>query len=80
MFLLDLKQRVIGVNSQIISPNRASAGIGFAVPANMVQRVASQLIAQGRYLHPWLGAQQLSVTPDRAQIFRKAGMQVCIDP
>ena len=54
--LLDLRGRVIGVNSQIISPSRASAGIGFAVPADTVQRVVPQLIAQGRYPHPWLGS------------------------
>jgi len=77
--LLDLNQRVIGVNSQIISPNRASAGIGFAVPANTVRHVVPQLISQGRYPHPWLGIQPLSLTPDRAQAFRKAGMDVPVD-
>jgi S1-C subfamily serine protease len=77
--LLDLKQRVIGVNSQIISPNRASAGIGFAVPANTVRHVVPQLISQGRYPHPWLGIQSLSLTPDRAQAFRQAGMDVPVD-
>jgi len=77
--LLDLEGRVIGVNSQIISPSRASAGIGFAVPVNTVKRVVPQLIAKGRYAHPWLGVQPLDLTPDRAQAFREAGMDVPVD-
>jgi len=55
--LLDLQGRVIGVNAQIVSPSRASAGIGFAIPANSVKRVTPELIANGRYRHPWLGVQ-----------------------
>jgi len=70
---------VIGVNSQIISPSRASAGIGFAVPVDTVKRVVPQLIDQGRYAHPWLGVQPLSLTPDRARAFREAGVDVTVD-
>ncbi len=70
--LLDLRGQLIGVNSQIISPNRASAGIGFAVPANTVQRVVPQLIAQGRYPHPWLGVDYLPLTPNWVEAFRRA--------
>jgi S1-C subfamily serine protease len=77
--LLDLEGRVIGVNSQIISPSRASAGIGFAVPVNTVKRVVPQLIAQGHYAHPWLGVESLGLTPERAQAFREAGMDVPVD-
>ena len=77
--LLDLQGRVIGVNSQIVSPSRASAGIGFAVPANTVSRVAPQLIARGRYPHPWLGVQTLDLTPVRAAILRQAEVQVSAD-
>ncbi len=77
--LLDLRGRLIGVNSQIISPSQGSAGIGFAVPANTVQRVVPQLIAQGRYPHPWLGVEYLPLTPERARVFRQAGMDVPVD-
>ena len=45
--LLDLEGRVIGVNSQIVSPSGANAGIGFSVPVNAVRRVVPELIAQG---------------------------------
>jgi len=77
--LLDLEGRVIGVNAQIISPSQASAGIGFAIPANTVRRVVPQLIAQGRYPHPWLGVQILEITPQRASALREAGVDVPVD-
>ena len=77
--LLDLAGRVIGVNTAILSPSRASAGIGFAVPVNTVRRVVPQLIAHGRYPHPWLGVQLLDLTPERAHAFRQAGMQVPVE-
>jgi S1-C subfamily serine protease len=70
--LLNLRGRLIGVNSQIISPSRASAGIGFAVPANTVQRVIPLLIAHGRYPHPWLGVDYLPLTPNWVEAFRRA--------
>jgi len=77
--LLDLAGRVIGVNTAILSPSRASAGIGFAVPVNTVRRVVPQLIAYGRYPHPWLGVQLLDLTPERARAFRQAGMEVPVE-
>ena len=77
--LLDLKGRVIGVNSQIISPSRASAGIGFAVSANTVRRVVPELISRGYYPHPWLGVQLLPLAPALAKVFRDAGMQAPVD-
>lgn len=76
--LLDLKGRVIGVNSQIISPSQASAGIGFAVSANTVRRVVPQLIAHGRYPHPWLGVYLLDLTPERVDLLRQAGAQFTV--
>lgn len=77
--LLDTEGHVIGVNSQIVSPSRANAGIGFAVPANTVKRVVPQLIAKGHYPHPWLGVQVLPLTAELAQAFREAGMEIPVD-
>ncbi len=77
--LLDLDGKVIGVNSQIISPVRASAGVGFAVPANTVRRVVTQLIATGRYAHPYLGFDGFGPTPEVVQFFRLAGLPVPVD-
>jgi S1-C subfamily serine protease len=77
--LLDLQGRVIGVNSQIISPSRASAGIGFAVSSKTVQRVVPELIERGYYPHPWLGTYMLPLTSASARAFREAGMNVPVE-
>ena len=77
--LLDLGGHVIGVNSQIISPSGASAGVGFAVSAETLQRVVPELIARGHYAHPWLGAEMLPITPAVAEVLREAGAQVSVD-
>jgi S1-C subfamily serine protease len=53
--LLDSAGRLIGVNTMIFSPSGASAGVGFAVPADTVNRVVPQLIATGKYVRPTLG-------------------------
>ncbi|MFP4144211.1 MAG: S1C family serine protease [Phycisphaeraceae bacterium] len=53
--LLDSGGRLIGVNTAIVSPSGAYAGIGFAVPVSTVLRVVPQLIEQGRYVRPDLG-------------------------
>ncbi len=74
--LLDLNGQVIGVNSQIISPSRASAGIGFAISSNTVARVMPELIAKGKYPHPGLGVQLLALSPDIVRLFGKAGVEL----
>jgi S1-C subfamily serine protease len=77
--LLDLEGRLIGINSQIISPSQASAGIGFAVPANTVRRVVPELIARGRYPHPWLGVRTLSLSPAWQAALAEAGAEVPVE-
>nr|CAA6830873.1 MAG: HtrA protease/chaperone protein [uncultured Thiotrichaceae bacterium] len=53
--LLDSSGRVIGVNVAIYSPSGASAGIGFALPVDTVNRVIPKLVQHGRYIRPILG-------------------------
>jgi S1-C subfamily serine protease len=53
--LLDSAGRLIGMNTAIYSPSGASAGVGFAVPVDTVNRVVPQLIAHGHYAPPSLG-------------------------
>ncbi len=53
--LLDSAGRLIGMNTAIYSPSGASAGIGFAVPADTVNRVVPQIIRHGKYVLPSLG-------------------------
>jgi S1-C subfamily serine protease len=58
--LLDSAGRLIGVNTAIQSPSGASAGIGFAVPVDTVNRVVPQLIARGRLERPDLGVEPVA--------------------
>ena len=53
--LLDSAGRLIGVNTAIYSPSGASAGIGFAVPVDTVNRIIPQLLAQGKVVRPFMG-------------------------
>lgn len=53
--LLDSQGRMIGINSQILTPAGGSVGVGFAVPVNIARRVIPQLIRDGRVLRPKLG-------------------------
>jgi S1-C subfamily serine protease len=78
--LLDLTGRIIGVNTAIVSPSQASAGIGFAVPVDTVRRVVPSLIERGYYPHPWLGLQSVwSLSSDRAELLRELGMDVPVE-
>jgi S1-C subfamily serine protease len=53
--LLDSAGRLIGVNTAIISPSGSSAGIGFAIPADIVNRIVPELIKNGRVPTPGIG-------------------------
>ncbi|SFG29527.1 S1C family serine protease [Methylobacterium gossipiicola] len=53
--LLDSAGRLIGVNTAIFSPSGASAGIGFAIPVDVVNRVVPELIRNGRTRNPGIG-------------------------
>ena len=53
--LLDSAGRLIGVNTAIFSPSGASAGIGFAVPVEVVNRVVPEVIRHGRLIRPGIG-------------------------
>jgi S1-C subfamily serine protease len=53
--LLDSGGRLIGINTAIFSPSGAYAGIGFAVPVDVVNRMVPQLIRYGKVEKPVLG-------------------------
>ena len=60
--LLDKYGKMIGINSQILSPAGGSVGVGFAVPVSIAKRIIPQLIQFGEVRRPKLGANLLSVT------------------
>jgi S1-C subfamily serine protease len=55
--LLDSSGRLIGMNTSILSPSGASAGIGFAVPVETIARAVPELIQYGSEVRPTLGVQ-----------------------
>ena len=59
--LLDKFGRMIGINSQILSPAGGSVGVGFAVPVNTAKRIIPQLIQNGTVSRPKMGASLPSV-------------------
>jgi S1-C subfamily serine protease len=53
--LLDLNDRVVGMNAQIASETGANTGIGYAIPVETVRSIAEQLISSGKVEHAYLG-------------------------
>lgn len=68
--LLDSAGRVIGVNTAIYSPTGTSAGVGFAVPIDTVNRVVPQLISTGRVERAGLG-----IRIDEGQLAARLGLR-----
>jgi 2-alkenal reductase len=67
--LLDSAGRLVGVNTAIRSESGSSAGIGFAIPVDLVNRVVPSLIARGRAPLPGIG-----ITPVRPDLVEQAGI------
>ncbi|HBR58357.1 MAG TPA: peptidase S1, partial [Blastocatellia bacterium] len=65
--LLDKYGKMIGINSQILSPAGGSVGVGFAVPINTARRVVPQLIQFGEVKRPKLGVQLRSIDELKAR-------------
>jgi Do/DeqQ family serine protease len=65
--LVNLRGELIGINSQIISPSQGNIGIGFAIPANMVKHVMSELRDDGRVERAQLGVTVQPLTSEIAE-------------
>jgi 2-alkenal reductase len=57
--LLDTAGRLIGMNTAIRSSSGSSAGVGFAIPVDLINRVVPQLIARGAASFPGIGAKYI---------------------
>ncbi|MFP4426639.1 MAG: S1C family serine protease, partial [Spirochaetaceae bacterium] len=77
--LLNLDGEVIGVNSAIISPSGASAGVGFAISANTVSQVVPSLIEDGEYPHPWIGIQAIDLQPGLVRILNQTELTIPVE-
>lgn len=60
--LLDSRGRLIGITTAIASKTGQSAGVGFAIPANLVTRIVPQLLQHGRVIRPESGIQKVYET------------------
>ena len=67
--LLDSAGRLIGVNTAIRSESGSSAGVGFAIPVDLVNRIVPSLIARGRVPLPGIG-----IAPVPPQLVERAGL------
>src|SRR4030088_559050 len=66
--LVDMTGKLVGINTAIFSRSGGSQGIGFAIPANMVQVVVASAKSGGKAVkRPWLGAKLQAVTPEIAE-------------
>jgi len=66
--LLDSHGRMIGINSQILSPSGSSAGVGFAVPVSIAKRIVPQLLDAGKVRRPKLGISTRDVEGIKSQV------------
>ena len=65
--LLNTSGEMIGINTLIFSiRGGGNIGIGFAIPANTIRRVATELIRDGRVMRPWFGVESYSINEDLA--------------
>jgi Do/DeqQ family serine protease len=65
--LVDLRGRLIGINTAILAPEGGNVGIGFAVPINMARDVMDQLIRYGHVRRGQIGVAIQDLTPDLAR-------------
>lgn len=71
----DLQGRVVGVNTAIFSPSGGSVGIGFAIPADLAERVTRELISSGRVTRGYLGVSIAELTPGIAAQLGARGVE-----
>jgi len=65
--LLNTAGEMIGINTSIFTiRGGGNIGIGFAIPANTILRVVSELIKNGRVLRPWFGVEGYSINEEFA--------------
>ncbi len=67
--LVNMHGEVVGINSAILSRSGGSQGIGFAIPANMAQRIIDELKADGAVTRAWLGVNVQPVNQTHADLY-----------
>jgi S1-C subfamily serine protease len=62
--LIDTQGRAVGINTAIFSNTGVYSGVGFAIPSNTISKIATSLVQNGSYHHPYIGIVGLSLSPD----------------
>jgi S1-C subfamily serine protease len=64
--LLNKNGLVVGLNTAGLLSGQFSSGIGFSIPSDTLGRIVPALIANGTYLHPWIGVAGPDIIPEIA--------------
>jgi serine protease Do len=67
--LVNARGEVVGINTFLISPSGSFAGMGFAIPTQIVQPTVAQLMKTGKVEHGYMGVGISDVTPENAKFF-----------
>ena len=67
--LVNARGEVVGINTFLISPSGSFAGMGFAIPTQIVQPTVAQLMKSGKVDHGYMGVGISDVTPENAKFF-----------
>jgi len=67
--LVNARGEVVGINTFLISPSGSFAGMGFAIPTQIVQPTVAELIKTGKVEHGYMGVGISDVTPENAKFF-----------
>jgi 2-alkenal reductase len=65
--LLNLNGEVVGVNFAIESAGRFNSGVAFTIPVSILRKVVPALIAEGKFVYPYLGLQGTTITPSLSE-------------
>jgi S1-C subfamily serine protease len=78
--LINSSGEIIGMNTMIYSTSGSSAGLGFAVPSDIINRIAPQLITHGKVIRPGLGIGVLEQNI-KDRFFKREGAAISfVDP
>ena len=67
--LVDMKGRLVGINSAILTKSGGNNGIGFAIPSNMVKFVVTSLIEKGKVVRGYLGVMISNIDASKAKLY-----------
>ena len=68
--LLNTAGEMVGINTSIFTIGGGNIGIGFAIPAETIRRVATELIREGRVIRPWFGIEGYALNDDLASVLK----------